>query len=444
MGVLQRVRSRRMAVRTHRPSVAATLCRETAFVSWLFQQISAAADARDDDDDETKDPTLLLRNRSMELLAYLAPREEIYSIITDWSRIPAYRSTFAATTTTASDNNKVDKKTNQQQSKSTLDGIEILLQSVAAFRKRQPTSEAQVEFLENAAMVLASCLTYSPKAVKTFLEAQGIELVMRCLKERVYAGAVALKWLDFGSSSSSSTDSDDNDHSTVYRHACEELIQAGALKRIFPLFLGRHLPKYYQNAATTAKQRKEKKEFHHATEETVVRILYALVRHLRDDSPHDAKERLLAKFVGVASSSSNNPADDNDDNSSSSNEKVNRLVELLLAYDQRARLAEYKFYRSDVEEELMATAEGGGQDDAVIQLAALDAKLAAGGDVLHRLAAIAAFCCTGSKRCHEQILAQLHAQQSGIGLIREALEEFVSVLGESQQKQQLQRYLEEI
>jgi len=425
-----------------RPSVAATLCRETALVSWLFQQISAAAGAHDGD--ETKDPTLLLRNRSMELLAYLAPREEIYSIITDWSRIPAYRSTFAAATTAASDNNKVDKKTNQQQSKSTLDGIEILLQSVAAFRKRQPTSEAQVEFLENAAMVLASCLTYSPKAVKTFLEAQGIELVMRCLKERVYAGAVALKWLDFGSSSSSTDSDDDNDTSTVYRHACEELIQAGALKRIFPLFLGRHLPKYYQTAVTTAKQKKEKKEFHHATEATVVRILYALVRYLRDDSPHDAKERLLAKFVGVTSSSSSNP-DDNDkaDNNSSSNEKVNRLVELLLAYDQRARLAEYKFYRSDVEEELMATAEGG-QDDAVIQLAALDAKLAAGGDVLHRLAAIAAFCCTGSKRCHEQILAQLHAQQSGIGLIREALEEFVSVLGESEQKQQLQRYLEEI
>ena len=122
-----------------------------------------------------------------------------------------------------------------------------------------------------------------------------------------------------------------------------------------------------------------------------------------------------------------------------------------MAYDQRARLAEYKFFRSDVEETLLLLGQSSGDvddskkgDDSMIQLAALEAKLAAGGDVLHRLAAIAAFCCTGSKRCHTQILAALHAKESGIGLIREALEEFVSILGESEQKQQLQRYLEQI
>jgi len=375
-------------------SVAASLCKDTAIVSWLFQQIQQY-----DKNDTT------LRNRSMELLAYLTPRDEIYSAISDWSCLPAYSSTFTA------DNNK--KKA------PALDGIEILLQSVAAFRKKQPANDTEVEFLENAAMVLASILTYSPKAVETFLEAQGIQLVMRCLKERVYAGAVALKWLDFAGSST-------ND-STLHRHACEELVQAGALKHIFPLLLGRHLPKFHTQTTTTSQQKKDKKEFQHQLEGTAVRILYALVRHLRDDSPHDAKERLLAKFLS-----------DNE-----SNEKINRLVELLLSYDQRARLAEYKFYRSDVEETIV---DGTDDDDkdAIVQLAALDAKLAAGGDILHRLAAIAAFCCVGSKTCHQQILTQLHAQQSGIGLIREVLEEFVSVLGDSEQKQQLQTYLEQI
>ena len=121
-------------------------------------------------------------------------------------------------------------------------------------------------------------------------------------------------------------------------------------------------------------------------------------------------------------------------------------MELVLAYDQRTRQAEYKFYRSDAEEALASASsdqDGDGQD-AVVQLAALDAKLAAGGDVLHRLAAIAAFCCSGSKQCHGQILAQLHAKQSGIGLIREVLEEFVSMLDNSEQKQQLQTYLGQI
>jgi hypothetical protein len=249
---------------------------------------------------------------------------------------------------------------------------------------------------------------------------------MRCLKERVYAGAVALQWLDFTGPRNSNS---------IYRRACEELVQAGALKHIFPLFLGRNLPKYYTKKVDSSHQKEEKKEFYLKLDATVIRILYALVRHLRDDSPHDAKERLLAKFL-----SENDNADNN------CNDKVIRLVGLLLAYDQRSRQAEYRFYRSDAEEALLSASASDNDDDkdAVIQLAALNAKLAAGGDVLHRLAAIAAFCCAGSRTCHRQILAQLHAKQSGIGLIREVLEEFVSILDVSEQKQQLQAYLDQI
>lgn len=392
-------------------SVAAFLCKETAFVPWIFEQL------------RTNDGPH--RNRAVELLAYLAPREDVYTVLQDWSRIPPYSSTFAGD----------DKKHGKNET--TSDGIEILLQSVAAFRKRQPSDEQEVEFLENCCMVLASALTYSAAAVtaQAFLDHQGIELVMRCLKERVYAGAVALKWLDVSGST---------DAVAYQRSFCEHLVEAGALKYIFPLFLGRNLPKHYdpaiQATASTVKQKKAKKEFQLEIEGTTIRILYAFTRHLRDDSPNDAKERVLAKFVDA----------ENDENDQ--NEKVNRLVELLLAYDQRARLAEYKFFRSDVEETLLLLGQGQSSgdkgnnksDDSMIQLAALEAKLAAGGDILHRLAAIAGFCCTGSKRCHKQILAALHAKESGIGLIREALEEFVSVLGDSEQKQQLQSYLEQI
>jgi HSP90 family molecular chaperone len=48
------------------------------------------------------------------------------------------------------------------------------------------------------------------------------------------------------------------------------------------------------------------------------------------------------------------------------------------------------------------------------------------------------------KTVQSNTLSQLHLQQSGIGLVRDALEEFISVLGESEQKEQLQGYLEEI
>ena len=99
-------------------------------------------------------------------------------------------------------------------------------------------------------MVLSSILTFSPASVQAFVDAQGIELVIRCLKERVYAGGLTLKWLDFAGSD------------IVYRHACEYLVEVGALKFIFPLFMNRNLPKLYNLSDTiSTKQKKMKSEY---------------------------------------------------------------------------------------------------------------------------------------------------------------------------------------
>jgi beta-catenin-like protein 1 len=363
-------------------TVALKLAKETTLVSWLVQQVDEGKQSSD---------------RCLEILAFLAPREEVHTVLPDWSRLPVYSSIFLEDQDPKA---KKAKGTDEKQKKE-IDGIEILLQTIAAYRKKQPTDEREEEYLENACVIMASALTYSPANVKAFLNAQGVELAMRCLKERVHAGGMALKWLEFSGSD------------PVYRQACEQLVQAGALKYLFPLYMGRNLPRPAPIAATN---KKAKKEWQHSIEATTIRIFYCLTRRLKDDSPNDAKERLLAKFVGE--------------------EQCDRLVELCLAYDQKARMAEYKFFRSDAEEAL--------QDEGATQLAALEAKLAGGGDIFHRLGAIIAFCCIGSKRCHERILSQLHLQQSGIGLVRDALEEFISVLGESAQKEQLQGYLEQI
>jgi len=96
-----------------------------------------------------------------------------------------------------------------------------------------------------------------------------------------------------------------------------------------------------------------------------------------------------------------------------------RLVELLLEYDERVRKAEYQFFRSGIEDTLT---------DDQVNLAAFDAKLSGGGDIYYRLAAVTAFVCGNSKRCHEHILAQLKMQQSGVSLIKRALDEFSSSL----------------
>jgi beta-catenin-like protein 1 len=362
-------------------SVAAYLCQQTTLVAWLLQQV------------ESKSINQQLRNRALELLALIAPREDVHEVLTDWSKIPIYTSNLIEAD---------DPKESCNSKRQHLDGIDILLQQVAVYRKKQPNDDLQVEMLENAGLILASALTFgTPLNVEAFLNLQGTELVVRCLRERVHAGGVGLMWLDF-------TGSD-----AINSRACEHLVDAGALKYLFPIFMGKSLPKPGPHITT----KKQKKAWNTLLETNSIRILYDLTRHLRDDSRNDAKARLLAKFIN--------------------DEKCDRLVELCIAYDQAARLAEYKFYRSDIEEEL-------GNDNEAVQLAALNAKLEGGGDMFHRLGAIICFVCAGSKRCHKRILSQLQLHNAGMGLIQDAVKEFISVLGDTTQKDKLQKYLDEI
>lgn len=313
-------------------SVATHLVRETSLIPWLFQQIEARQSGR-----------------AAEVLSLVLQQSEVHSLLPDLTKIPPFSSPLL-----------------DEPPSPSMDGMEILLQAIAVYRKTQPPSEEECEFLENVSLALASSLTFSPDVnIDKFIEAQGIELVLRCLKEKVHAGGVVLKLLDLRS-----------------RRACEYLVQAGGLKYVFPIFVGRGIPK--PMPSMTGK--KDRKEWLHMLEIQATQIMYALTRYLTPESPNDAKDRVLVKFCEDECL------------------KCNRVVELLLKYDQKARTAEYKFYRNTDEEE--------GEE---LELAALNAKLKGGGDLFHRIGAIAAFCCVGSKKCHEQILEQLTLQQSGIG-----------------------------
>lgn len=110
---------------------------------------------------------------------------------------------------------------------------------------------------------------------------------------------------------------------------------------------------------------------------------------------------------------------------------------MLLFYDEKSRKAEYQFYRSDVEEAV--------ENEETIQLAAVEAKLKGGGDLFHRLGALAAYLAAHSKRCHERILEQLKMQQSGISLVKMAVEDFLTLLEDgSSYREQLKLYLAKI
>jgi hypothetical protein len=88
-------------------------------------------------------------------------------------------------------------------------------------------------------------------------------------------------------------------------------------------------------------------------------------------------------------------------------EKCDRTIELCVKYDEKARIAEYQYFRSDEAEEAE-------QLGINVETAALGAKLRGGGDTFHRTCAILSFACVGSKRCHAHSLDQMKLQGSGI------------------------------
>ena len=314
-----------------------------------------------------------------------------------------------------------------------IDGIECFLQAISMYRKKDPDTEEECEYLENLFDALSASLL-NEQNVDTFLKGQGVELMLRCISERVNSGFGSLKVLFFcmaGSGSSSSLQS--------YKAASETFVEAGGLKLLFPIFMGRKsampkpakctdagniklLKKYATCTEQGTKPSKRVKRAVHANrdwfskiEMHCIQVLYALTQHLDEESAQDSKARLLGKFV------------------ESECEKCDRAVELCLKYDTKMRHAEYTYYKSDEAEE----AEDRGID---VDLAALNAKLIGGGDLFHRMSAILAFAASGSKRCHEHILEQLQMQNSGIGLIKDSLEEFANMLDQGSQKNQLQKY----
>jgi beta-catenin-like protein 1 len=217
------------------------------------------------------------------------------------------------------------------------------------------------------------------------------------------AGGVGLKLLDFFG--------DDQ----VFKRGAEDIVTSGGLKYLFPLLLASRIPK---PATAQSITKKEKREWLSMIKEQTIRVFYSLTLQLDDLSPEEAKARFLAKFV------------END------LKHCDRLVELLLEFDERARKAEYTFYRS-IDEEILT--------EEQVALAAFDAKLKGGGDIYHRVAAIAAYVCINSKRCHERILSQLNLQQSGISLLKVALVEFGgSLKSDGRQKQHIEYLVQSI
>lgn len=381
-------------------SVVKSIIESTTFLGYLFEKLN-----------DDSGFSLSAKLHCAEILASILQHEDSKEGTRDLCDISSYKSQLDT-------GNKKDEK---------IDGLEQLLQCVAQYRKRDPSSEEECEYIENIFDSLASSMQ-SEENVNSFVEKEGVELMQRCIQQGVHSGSASLKVLFFAVSGPFST------KSKSYQRATEAFVNAGGLKSLFPIIMGKKsilpkpspncdagniklLKKYSEYAKSGKKKSKKMKqvvalnrEWYREIESYAIQILFHLTRYLDDDTPFDAKDRLVAKFI------------ENDC------EKCDRLIELCLKYDTKMRQAEYNYFKSE-EAELVET--------GVEEFAAMNAKLASGGDLFHRLSAILSFVITSSKRCHSHVLQQLLMQNSGISLIKTGCEEFLTIIEEGPYSEKL-------
>ncbi|GAA55303.1 beta-catenin-like protein 1, partial [Clonorchis sinensis] len=253
-----------------------------------------------------------------------------------------------------------------------VDGIDILLQQLAQYKRHDPSSPEEIELMHNMFDCLCSALML-PENKDRFLKGEGIQLMNLMLREKHMSRDSALRVLDYAlcvvnSTSATSQPQPDtqdpegpqkpgstsSDPLAVVIANCSKFVDVLGLRTIFPLFM--HSPRErVAKSKVPTKAREKPKSLGGPTaaemEEHVINIIGALLRHC----PSVQKNRVLAKFV------------------ESDHEKVDRLIELHLQYFDRVKATDSRiramkedqprwvgYTPEEIEDELMLERLGGG------------------------------------------------------------------------------------
>ncbi|KAI8812262.1 Catenin-beta-like protein [Cladochytrium replicatum] len=211
------------------------------------------------------------------------------------------------------------------------DGVDALLRVVATYRKRDPAEADEIEMLENVFDSL--CLGLSESAVKkAFLDAEGVELMLLVVREKKMGRMRAMKVLNHALQLTAaievgSSDGERKDDPTIPLQIATRFIEAAGLRTLFASFMHKGMKAY----------KKLYKEFSEAQEdEHIVSIIVSLFKYLSasDTSTAPLRLRLLSKFTEEGF------------------EKVDRLVEMFFAYDQRVAISDRKRQAEERADEL--------------------------------------------------------------------------------------------
>ncbi|CAD6591520.1 MAG: hypothetical protein TREMPRED_000112, partial [Tremellales sp. Tagirdzhanova-0007] len=178
-----------------------------------------------------------------------------------------------------------------------LDGMETMLKILSQYRKKDPGDREEVEFMENIFNCLCSALAEA-EMKQLFLDAEGVELMIIMMKERLLARTRSIKVLDYAMQTDLGTGN------------CERFVEMLGLKTFFSAFMGKGEGKRKKLGATSSFE----------DEEHLLGILVSLFTNLASDTP--LRIRLVAKFV------------------EGNYEKVERLLEMREVAEARMKAVE--------------------------------------------------------------------------------------------------------
>ncbi|KAL5102991.1 Beta-catenin-like protein 1 [Taenia crassiceps] len=205
-----------------------------------------------------------------------------------------------------------------------MDGIDVLLQQLAAYKRHDPGSREEAEMMYNLFDCLCSTLMLASNKDK-FLKGEGVQLMNLMLRERHAARDCALKVLDYAMSVVAPGESGGSgafllsEGEAAAAANCNKFVEVLGLRTIFPLFM--HSPQ--AKGAKLAAAIREKSlpgPTSAEMEEHIISIVAALLRQCTGAY----LQRVLAKFT------------------ENEHEKVDRLVELHFQYYEQVTKANAK------------------------------------------------------------------------------------------------------
>ncbi|CAG0879498.1 unnamed protein product [Darwinula stevensoni] len=193
-----------------------------------------------------------------------------------------------------------------------VDGIDILLQQLAFYKRHDPSSSEESEMMENLFDCLCSSLMYIPNRDR-FLKGEGLQLMNLMLREKKLSRNGALRVLNHALSNTEGIDN------------CNKFVEILGLRTVFPLFM--KTPHKHGRKGLSPDEH----------EEHVCSVVASLLKNTQGN----LRQRLMNKFT------------END------YEKVDRLMELHFKYLEKVQKVD-----AEIEEERRTLSTGDEEVDA--------------------------------------------------------------------------------